>query len=90
VQQVDLLPAVVRRDSGSVGDGTLSIDVCPIGFRARALIILRFLMLPLVQVNISVECKCIRDVLRGDDVTEFRLKMLSSTAAEVYPYKEDD
>ena len=41
------------------------------------------------QVNINVACQYVKDVLRGDDVSEIRLKLLSQTY-EAYPYKDDD
>ncbi len=44
---------------------------------------------PLLQVNMDVECSFVRDVLRGDDVYEMRLKLLSSST-EAYPFKDDD
>lgn len=37
----------------------------------------------------DVECAFVRDVLRGDDVYEIRLKLLSSST-EAYPFKDDD
>lgn len=43
----------------------------------------------LVQVNINASCNFVKDVLRGDDVSEMRLKLLSQKS-EVYPYTEDD
>ena len=43
----------------------------------------------MVQVKISVDCRFVRDVLRGDDVTEMRLKLISSSP-ETYPYQDDD
>ena len=43
----------------------------------------------LEMVNLDVECAWVRDVLAGDDANEMRLKLLSS-AAEAYPYKDDD
>lgn len=42
-----------------------------------------------VQVNINVECTFVKDMLRGDDAYEMRLKYLAQNA-EQYPYKEDD
>ena len=45
--------------------------------------------LHLVQVNINASCNFVKDVLRGDDVSEMRLKLLSQKS-EVYPYTEDD
>ena len=41
------------------------------------------------KVNISVACNFVKDVLRGDDVSELRLKLLSQMH-ETYPYKDDD
>ncbi len=41
------------------------------------------------QVNITVSCSFVKDVLRGDDVSELRLKLLSQMH-EIYPYREDD
>ena len=43
----------------------------------------------LTQVNINASCHFVKDVLRGDDVSEMRLKLLSQKS-EVYPYTEDD
>ena len=43
----------------------------------------------LMQVNINASCHFVKDVLRGDDVSEMRLKLLSQKS-EVYPYTEDD
>ncbi|EFN52425.1 hypothetical protein CHLNCDRAFT_138928 [Chlorella variabilis] len=43
----------------------------------------------LEMVNMDVECAFVRDVLRGDDVYEIRLKLLSSST-EAYPFKDDD
>lgn len=40
-------------------------------------------------MNINVECKFVKDMLRGDDAYEMRLKFLAQNA-EQYPYKEDD
>ena len=37
----------------------------------------------------NVECSIVKDVLKGDDVTELRMKLLSS-GPETYPYKDDD
>ena len=37
----------------------------------------------------NVECSIVKDVLKGDDVTELRVKLLSS-GPETYPYKDDD
>ena len=42
-----------------------------------------------VQVNINASCSFAKDVLRGDDVSEMHLKLLSQKS-EVYPYTEDD
>lgn len=41
------------------------------------------------QVNISVECSFARDVLRGDDAYELRLRLISQSS-EQYPFKDDD
>ena len=41
------------------------------------------------QVKINVECHFAKDVLHGDDVTEMRLKLISSLP-ETYPYQDDD
>ena len=46
-------------------------------------------MLIMVQVNINASCNFVKDILRGDDVSEMRLKLLSQKS-EVYPYTEDD
>ncbi|CAL5219638.1 g1513 [Coccomyxa viridis] len=43
----------------------------------------------LEMVNINASCNFVKDVLRGDDVSEMRLKLLSQKS-EVYPYTEDD
>ncbi|EIE20894.1 TRAPP I complex [Coccomyxa subellipsoidea C-169] len=43
----------------------------------------------LEMVNITVSCSFVKDVLRGDDVSELRLKLLSQMH-EIYPYREDD
>lgn len=40
------------------------------------------------QVNLRVEVRFVRDMLRGDDAYEIRLKLLEQTQ-EVYPYKDD-
>ena len=42
-----------------------------------------------LQVNIRVECTIAKDTLKGDDVTELHLKLLSQEA-ESYPFKDDD
>jgi len=42
-----------------------------------------------LQVKINVECRFVRDVLRGDDVTEMRVKLISAPP-ETYPYQDDD
>jgi hypothetical protein len=42
-----------------------------------------------VQVNINVECGFERDVLRGDDAYELRLRLISQNT-EQYPFKDDD
>ena len=41
------------------------------------------------QVSINTECSFVRDVLRGSDVSELRLKLLSLNK-EDYPFKDDD
>lgn len=43
----------------------------------------------LEQVKMNVECTFVKDVLRGDDISELRLKLLS-TGPESYPYQDDD
>lgn len=43
----------------------------------------------LEMVNIDAECIFVRDVLKGDDVFELRLKLLTA-APEAYPFKDDD
>lgn len=43
----------------------------------------------LEMVNISVECNLVKDTLKGDDVTEIRLRLLSQ-GTETYPFKDDD
>ncbi|KAK9817214.1 hypothetical protein WJX72_011175 [[Myrmecia] bisecta] len=43
----------------------------------------------LEMVNINVECSFVKDMLRGDEVYEMRLKLLSH-GAESYPFKDDD
>ncbi|KAK9835170.1 hypothetical protein WJX81_003039 [Elliptochloris bilobata] len=43
----------------------------------------------LEQVSINTECSFVRDVLRGSDVSELRLKLLSLNKEE-YPFKDDD
>lgn len=42
-----------------------------------------------MQVSINTECSFVRDVLRGSDVSELRLKLLSLNKEE-YPFKDDD
>eukprot|EP00271_Cylindrocystis_brebissonii_P013519 TRINITY_DN33396_c0_g1_i1.p1 TRINITY_DN33396_c0_g1~~TRINITY_DN33396_c0_g1_i1.p1 ORF type:complete len:190 (+),score=48.50 TRINITY_DN33396_c0_g1_i1:546-1115(+) len=42
----------------------------------------------LEQVNLRVEVKFVRDMLRGDDAFEIRLKLLEQME-EKYPYKDD-
>lgn len=37
----------------------------------------------------NIDCTLVRDVLRGDDVTELRVKLIS-LGPETYPYKDDD
>lgn len=41
------------------------------------------------MVNIQVECFFLKDVLRGDDTTEIRLKLIGAQP-EQYPFKDDD
>ena len=41
------------------------------------------------QVNLTVSCTLAKDVLRGDDVSELRLRLLSASP-ETYPFKDDD
>jgi hypothetical protein len=36
-----------------------------------------------------VSCTLAKDVLRGDDVSELRLRLLSASP-ETYPFKDDD
>lgn len=43
----------------------------------------------LEMVNINVECSFARDVLRGDDAYELRLRLISQSS-EQYPFKDDD
>ncbi|GAB4815290.1 hypothetical protein N2152v2_002336 [Parachlorella kessleri] len=43
----------------------------------------------LEMVNIDVECTFVKDMLRGDDVYEMRLK-LQSSSPEAYPFRDDD
>lgn len=40
-------------------------------------------------MSINTECSFVRDVLRGSDVSELRLKLLSLNK-EDYPFKDDD
>ena len=42
-----------------------------------------------LQVNVMVECAFVKDVLKGDDAYELRLKFLVQ-AAETYPYRDED
>ena len=42
-----------------------------------------------LQVSINTKCSFVRDVLRGSDVSELRLKLLSLNKEE-YPFKDDD
>lgn len=42
-----------------------------------------------MQVKMNVECRFVRDVLKGDNVSEMRLK-LKSIGSESYPYQDDD
>lgn len=41
------------------------------------------------MVNMDVECSFEKDMLRGDDMNEIRLKFVSA-APEQYPFKDDD
>lgn len=41
------------------------------------------------QVSMRTEVKFVRDMLRGDDVFEIRLKLLEQMPEE-YPYKNDE
>lgn len=41
------------------------------------------------QVNINVACSFVKDVLRGDESYELRLRLISQNA-ESYPFKDDD
>lgn len=43
----------------------------------------------LEMVSLEVEASFVKDMLRGDDVYEMRLKLLSSNA-EAYPFKDDE
>eukprot|EP00898_Chlorokybus_atmophyticus_P002277 jgi/Chlat1/304/Chrsp1S03181 len=43
----------------------------------------------LEMVNMKVECQFVRDVLRGDDANEIRLKLIEIVPEE-YPFKDDD
>ncbi|MCO5564516.1 hypothetical protein L7F22_018177 [Adiantum nelumboides] len=43
----------------------------------------------LEMVNMRTEVRWVRDVLRGDDAYEMRLKLLKQVAEE-YPYKDDE
>ena len=42
-----------------------------------------------LQVNINVSCSFERDVLKGDDAYELRLRLISQNT-EQYPFKDDD
>ena len=42
-----------------------------------------------LQVKMKVDCNIVKDVLKGDEVTELRVKLLS-IENEIYPYKDDD
>lgn len=42
-----------------------------------------------VQVSMRTEVKFVKDMLRGDDVFEIRLKLLEQMPEE-YPYKNDE
>lgn len=37
----------------------------------------------------NVDCQFVKDILRGDDISEIRLK-LRSLWPETYPYQDDD
>jgi hypothetical protein len=37
----------------------------------------------------EVDCTFVKDMLRGDEVNEMRLKLISSSP-EVYPFKDDE
>lgn len=43
----------------------------------------------LEMVNLDVEAVFVKDMLRGDDVYEIRLRLLSSST-EAYPFKDDE
>lgn len=38
----------------------------------------------------DVECVFVKDMLRGDDVYEMRLRLLTPPAPEAYPFKDDE
>lgn len=40
-------------------------------------------------MNVAAECTFVKDMLRGDDVYEMRLK-LQSASPEAYPFRDDD
>lgn len=42
-----------------------------------------------LQVKMKVDCNIVKDVLKGDDVTELRVQLIS-IENEIYPYKDDD
>ena len=42
-----------------------------------------------LQVNMQVECDFVKDTLRGDELNEIRLKLISE-GTEHYPFKDDD
>jgi len=43
----------------------------------------------LEMVNMDVKCEFVKDVLRGDDTTEIKLRLVAAQA-EQYPFKDDD
>ncbi|KAK9867426.1 hypothetical protein WJX84_008847 [Apatococcus fuscideae] len=43
----------------------------------------------LEMVNLQVECDFVKDTLRGDELNEIRLKLVSE-GTEAYPFKDDD
>ena len=42
-----------------------------------------------MQVNLHVECDFVKDTLRGDELNEIRMKLISE-GTEAYPFKDDD
>ena len=42
-----------------------------------------------MQVNLHVECDFVKDTLRGDELNEIRMKLISQ-GTEAYPFKDDD